>query len=194
MGSIRELGAASANSLRAGLGDREVLGNVLEEAGWAEELGFDAIWLAEHHFSPYGTISSLPVAAAAIAAVTERIRIGTACMVPAFHNPIHLAEQIAMVDVLSDGRFEAGFGRGYQAHEFRGFGVPMGESTARFREAIAIIEGLLTNERFSYDGQFTTIPRTTPKVWTTLNPSIAIEVVVRKWGVSSRGIVVRKLF
>jgi alkanesulfonate monooxygenase SsuD/methylene tetrahydromethanopterin reductase-like flavin-dependent oxidoreductase (luciferase family) len=140
-----------------GLGDREVLGNLLEEARWAEELGFDAVWLAEHHFSPYGTISSLPVAAAAIAAVTERIHIGTACMVPAFHNPIHLAEQIAMVDVLSGGRFEAGFGRGYQAHEFRGFGVPMTESTARFREAIAIIEGLLTNERFSYEGEFWTV-------------------------------------
>ena len=137
-----------------GLGDREVLFNLLEEARWAEALGFDAVWLAEHHFSPYGTISSLPVAATAIASATERIRIGTACMVPAFHNPIHLAEQIAMVDVLSGGRFEAGFGRGYQAHEFRGFGVPMSESTARFREAIAIIEGLLTNERFSYEGQF----------------------------------------
>ena len=135
--------------------DRQVFDNLLEEAHWAEDLGFDAVWLAEHHFSPYGTIASLPVAAAAIAVTTQRIRIGTACMVPAFHNnPIHLAEQIAMVDVISGGRFEAGFGRGYQAHEFRGFGVSMEESTARFREAITIIDGLLTNERFSYAGRF----------------------------------------
>ena len=137
-----------------GVADREIFDHLIEEARWAEELGFDAVWLAEHHFSPYGTIASLPVAAAAIAAVTKRIRIGTACMVPAFHNPIHLAEQIAMVDVLSGGRFEAGFGRGYQAHEFRGFGVSMAESTERFREAITIIEGLLTHERFSHEGRF----------------------------------------
>ncbi|MEJ2205342.1 MAG: LLM class flavin-dependent oxidoreductase, partial [Gemmatimonadota bacterium] len=137
-----------------GLMDKQVFDNLLEEARWAEELGFDNVWLAEHHFSPYGLIASLPVAASAIAAVTERIRIGTACIVPAFHNPIDLAEQIAMVDVISGGRFEAGFGRGYQAHEFRTFGVPMNESTARFREAITIIEGLLSNERFSYEGEF----------------------------------------
>ena len=140
-----------------GATDRQVFDNLLEEARWAEELGFDAVWLAEHHFSPYGTIASLPVAAAAIAAQTERVRIGTACIVPAFHHPINLAEQIAMLDVISHGRFDAGFGRGYQAHEFRGFGVPMDESTARFREAVTIIHGLLTNECFSYEGRFWTL-------------------------------------
>ena len=99
---------------------QEVLANVLEEARWAEEFGFDEVWLAEHHFSPYGTLANLPQIAAAIAAQTERIRIGTACMVAPFHDPIHLAEQIATVDALSGGRFDAGFGRGYQAHEFAG--------------------------------------------------------------------------
>lgn len=136
------------------LSDRQVFQNFIDEARMAEQLGFDAVWLAEHHFSPYGTIANLPVAAAAIAAVTERIRIGTACIVPAFHHPINLAEQIAMVDVLSGGRFEPGFGRGYQAHEFRAFGISMDESTARFRESVAIIEGLLANETFSYEGEF----------------------------------------
>ncbi|MEJ2207182.1 MAG: LLM class flavin-dependent oxidoreductase [Gemmatimonadota bacterium] len=137
-----------------GATDRAIFDHLLTEARWADELGVDAVWLAEHHFSPYGMIASLPVAAAAIAAQTERIRIGTACIVPAFHHPINLAEQIAMVDVISHGRFDAGFGRGYQAHEFRGFGVSMQESTARFREAVTIIHGLLTQESFSYDGEF----------------------------------------
>ena len=59
------------------LSDQQVFSNFIDEARMAEKLGFDAVWLAEHHFSPYGTIASLPVAAAAIAAVTERIRIGT---------------------------------------------------------------------------------------------------------------------
>jgi alkanesulfonate monooxygenase SsuD/methylene tetrahydromethanopterin reductase-like flavin-dependent oxidoreductase (luciferase family) len=137
-----------------GMPDKQVFDNLLEEARWADELGYDAVWLAEHHFSPYGMIASLPVAAAAIAAATRRVRIGTACIVPAFHHPINLAEQIAMVDVISGGRFQAGFGRGYQAHEFRGFGVPMDESTARFREAVTIIDGLLSQEKFSYHGRF----------------------------------------
>ena len=135
----------------------EVLANVIEEAEWAEELGFDAVWLAEHHFSEYGTLANLPLVAAAIATRTERIRIGTACMVAPFHDPIHLAEQIALVDCLSGGRFEAGFGRGYQAHEFEGFGISMDEATARFRECVTIVDGLLSHERFSYEGRFWTI-------------------------------------
>jgi alkanesulfonate monooxygenase SsuD/methylene tetrahydromethanopterin reductase-like flavin-dependent oxidoreductase (luciferase family) len=138
----------------AHLSHQEVFENVLEEARWAEELGYDEVWLAEHHFSPYGTLANLPLVAAAIAAQTERIRIGTACMVAPFHDPIHLAEQIAMVDNLSGGRFDAGFGRGYQAHEFRGFGVSMDEATARYQECLTIVQGLLTQENFSYDGQF----------------------------------------
>ena len=133
---------------------QQVLANVVEEAKWAEELGFDEVWLAEHHFSPYGTLANLPLVASAIAAVTERIRIGTACMVAPFHDPIHLAEQIALVDNLSDGRFDAGFGRGYQAHEFRGFGISMDDATARYQECLTMVEGLLTQDSFSLDGQF----------------------------------------
>jgi alkanesulfonate monooxygenase SsuD/methylene tetrahydromethanopterin reductase-like flavin-dependent oxidoreductase (luciferase family) len=126
------------------LSHKEVFANVLEEARWAEGLGYDEIWLAEHHFSPYGTLADLPLVAAAIAAQTERVRIGTACMVAPFHDPIHLAERIAMVDNLSGGRFDAGFGRGYQAHEFKGFGIPMDEATARYQECVEIVNLLLS--------------------------------------------------
>jgi alkanesulfonate monooxygenase SsuD/methylene tetrahydromethanopterin reductase-like flavin-dependent oxidoreductase (luciferase family) len=140
---------------------REVFANVLEEARWAEELGYDEVWLAEHHFSPYGTIASLPLMAAAIAAQTERIRIGTACMVAPFHDPIHLAEQIAMVDALSGGRFDAGFGRGYQAHEFAGFGISMDEATARYQECVTMTEGLLNAEEYSYEGNYWTVENLT---------------------------------
>ena len=136
------------------LSHEEVLANVLEEARWAEEFGFDQVWLAEHHFSPYGTLANLPLVAAAIAAQTERIRIGTACIVAPFHDPIHLAEQIALVDSLSGGRFDAGFGRGYQSHEFAGFGISMDEATERYRECVTIVEGLLNHERFSHEGRF----------------------------------------
>ncbi len=136
------------------LSEREVLANVLEEARWAEELGYDEIWLAEHHFSPYGMLPDLPQVATAIAAQTERIRIGTACMVAPFHEPIQLAERIAMVDVLSGGRFDAGFGRGYQAHEFKGFGISMDEATGRYQECVEIVSRLLTEENVSFHGKY----------------------------------------
>lgn len=138
----------------ANLTHEEVFANVLEEARWADELGFDEVWLAEHHFSPYGTLADLPLVAAAIAAQTERIRIGTACMVAPFHDPVQLAERIAMVDNISGGRFDAGFGRGYQAHEFKGFGIPMDEATQRYQECVTIVNGLLSQENFSFEGKY----------------------------------------
>ena len=70
-------------------------------------------------------------------------------MVAPFHDPIHLAEQIAMADALSGGRFDAGFGRGYQAHEFAGFGISMDEASARYKECVTIVEGLLGKENGS---------------------------------------------
>jgi alkanesulfonate monooxygenase SsuD/methylene tetrahydromethanopterin reductase-like flavin-dependent oxidoreductase (luciferase family) len=142
------------------LSHQEVFKNVLEETRWAEEFD-DEVWLAEHHFSPYGTIANLPLMAAAIAAQTERLPIGTACIVAPFHDPIHPAEQIAMVDNLRGGRFDAGFGRGYQSHEFRGFGVPMDDATARYQECVTIVKGLLIREHFSYDGRYLTIDAVT---------------------------------
>ena len=100
------------------------------------------------------SLADLPQVAAAIAAQTERIRIGTACMVAPFHDPIQLAERIAMVDSLSGGRFDAGFGRGYQAHEFQGFGIPMDEATGRYQECVEIVSRLLTEENVSFQGKF----------------------------------------
>ncbi|QLL08931.1 LLM class flavin-dependent oxidoreductase [Mycobacterium vicinigordonae] len=136
------------------LSDREVLRNVLQEASWAEELGYDEVWLAEHHFSPYGMLADLPQIATAIATQTERIRIGTACMVAPFHSPIQLAERIALVDVLSNGRFDAGFGRGYQSHEFKGFGVSMDQATGRYQECVEIVNRLLSEENVTYHGKY----------------------------------------
>lgn len=139
------------------LSDQEVFANVLEEARWAEELGYDEVWLAEHHFSPYGMLADLPMVAAAIAAQTERIRIGTACMVAPFHNPIQLAERIAMVDVLSGVDSMPASDAGYQAHEFKGFGVPMDEATGRYQECLEIVHLLLTQENVSYQGKYFTL-------------------------------------
>lgn len=132
----------------------EVYQRNLEQARVADELGYDTVWLAEHHFSPYGTIADPLTFAAAVAATTKNCRIGSAVAIPAFHNPIKLAERAAMVDCISNGRLDLGVGRGYQEHEFRRFNIPMDESTERFIEAVGVVENLLNNTTYSWDGKF----------------------------------------
>ncbi|HXH12429.1 MAG TPA: LLM class flavin-dependent oxidoreductase, partial [Alphaproteobacteria bacterium] len=99
----------------------QVFREVLEQIEYAEELGFDAVWLPEHHFAIYGMLGNPMVLAAAIARSTRRMRIGTAIMVLPFQHPLRLAEDAALVDVLSEGRLLLGLGRGYQPPEFHGF-------------------------------------------------------------------------
>ena len=74
-----------------------------------------------------------------------------------FHNPVQIAEQVAMVDVMSDGRFDLGIGRGYQRKEFEAMNIDQNEATPRFREGAAIVEGLLHNKHFTYEGDFWTL-------------------------------------
>ncbi len=132
----------------------EVYRDSLEQVQRADELGYHTAWLAEHHFSPYGILHDCMVFGAAIAATTERIRIGQAVIVLPFHHPINLAEQIAMLDVMSNGRVDLGVGRGYQALEYRAFDMDMDESRARFEECLEIMKGLWTTDHFSYQGKF----------------------------------------
>ena len=98
---------------------KEMLGQI----EYAEELGFDSVWLAEHHGSAYGSLPSPAVAAAAIATMTERLRIGIAVSILPFSNPVRTAEDYAMVDVISNGRLDMGVGRGYQPREFAMLGL-----------------------------------------------------------------------
>ena len=102
----------------------------------AEELGFHSAWIAEHHFTRYGLGSAPLVIAANIMARTSKIRIGTAVLVPPLHHPVRLAEEVSVLDVLSDGRVDVGFGRGGPGYEFRGYNVDHSGSQERFREGI----------------------------------------------------------
>ena len=124
-----------------------------EQIQYAEELGFASAWIAEHHFSRYGLGSSGLVLAAKIAGLTKRIRFGTAVLVPPLHHPIRLAEDIAMLDQVSGGRVEIGFGRGSSGYEYAGYSVSAAESQARFQETITIVKGLWTTPDFSYRGE-----------------------------------------
>jgi alkanesulfonate monooxygenase SsuD/methylene tetrahydromethanopterin reductase-like flavin-dependent oxidoreductase (luciferase family) len=132
----------------------KVIREAISQSVYAEELGFDSVWLAEHHFHPYGLVGSPLIAAAAVAATTERIRIGTAVLVLPFYNPLRLAEDCALVDQISEGRLDIGFGRGYQPAEFRRLGVPQAEARARTEECIEILKLAWTQDQFDFQGQF----------------------------------------
>ena len=89
----------------------------------------------------------------AIAARTKRVRLTTGAVIPAFHHPAHLGGDLAMLDNMSRGRLDAGFGRAFLPKEFEVYGVPMEESRPRFEEAIGMIRRLWTEERVSAGGQ-----------------------------------------
>ncbi len=119
-----------------------------------DQSGFDCVWLAEHHFNTYSVCPSINVMATHVAARTRRLRIGMAVSLAAFYNPLRLAEEVAMVDVLSGGRVNWGAGRGFDRTEFEAFGVPPEESSDRFRECVEIVLAAWRNERMSYEGRF----------------------------------------
>lgn len=137
----------------------EVYANTIEECRLADELGFDVVWLAEHHFSPYGICPSLPPLAAALARETRRVRIGTAVVIAPFEHPLRIAEEWAEVDILSGGRLEFGLGRGYQPKEFQGLGVSMERTRERFDESLEIIRRAWTEDELAFEGEFYRVPR-----------------------------------
>jgi alkanesulfonate monooxygenase SsuD/methylene tetrahydromethanopterin reductase-like flavin-dependent oxidoreductase (luciferase family) len=127
----------------------------LRLAARADELGFFSIKTVEHSFYDYGGHSPNPcVFLSAVAARTKRIRLITGAVIPAFHHPAHLAGDLAMLDNMSKGRLDAGFGRAFLPKEFEVYGVPMSESRERFEEAIGIIKRLWTEENVTARGKF----------------------------------------
>jgi alkanesulfonate monooxygenase SsuD/methylene tetrahydromethanopterin reductase-like flavin-dependent oxidoreductase (luciferase family) len=133
---------------------REVYEYQIEVIELLEELGFDGAWIAEHHFRPYGTVPNIFNLLSHLAARTEKLRLGTGIVVLPLHNPIHVAEEAAMVDLLSNGRLQMGIGRGYQSIEFESFGLDLAEARDRFNEALDVIIGLWTEENFDFKGKF----------------------------------------
>ena len=118
----------------------------------AEAVGFDSVWVSEHHGSSDGYLPSLLLTLAAFAEATSRVRLGTALVLTPFHDPLRLAEDAAVVDQLSEGRLVLGLGLGWRAEEFRMFGVPFAERKQRTLETIEILRRAWTGERFSFEG------------------------------------------
>ena len=130
-----------------------VYARALQRIEIMDRSGYDAVWLTEHHFNDYSVCPSIPVMGAYAAARTQRLRIGTGVTLAAFYHPLRLAEEIALLDILSGGRVNWGAGRGFDPKEFQTFGVPLEQSQARFREAVDVVLQAWTNERITYHGE-----------------------------------------
>ena len=138
---------------RDGMTEREAFAECFALVDEAEARGVDSVWLAEYHFAPISVLSSPITIASAIAARTQRIRIGLAVVLLPLGHPIRLAEDIATLDHISQGRVEFGVGRGTFPNTHDGFNSPFAESRERFDEYLEIILKAWTMERFSFAGK-----------------------------------------
>jgi alkanesulfonate monooxygenase SsuD/methylene tetrahydromethanopterin reductase-like flavin-dependent oxidoreductase (luciferase family) len=133
----------------------------VQDAVRAEELGFDAYYIGEHHFCYTSGSSSPLVMLSHMAALTKRIRLGTSVICAPFHQPLRLAEDIAAVDIVSKGRFDLGIGVGSQWEEFQAFKINPEERFARTWEIIDILEKCLHSgeKEISYEGKYYSFPK-----------------------------------
>jgi alkanesulfonate monooxygenase SsuD/methylene tetrahydromethanopterin reductase-like flavin-dependent oxidoreductase (luciferase family) len=143
-----------------GRSDADVFAEHLALGDLAEPLGFDSLFALEHHFTGYAMSPSPTQLLSYFAGRTRRIVLGTAVIVLPWHDPVRVAEQIALLDVMSGGRCLFGFGRGAASVEYAGFRIPMEEARARFVESARIVVAALSQETFEWDGEFFKIPRT----------------------------------
>ncbi|MCA1646365.1 MAG: LLM class flavin-dependent oxidoreductase [Chloroflexi bacterium] len=152
----------------------------------ADELGFDTVWVAEHHFSNYGYSANPLLLIARASAGAPRVRFGQAVLVTPFWHPLRLAEDIAITDLLTQGRLEIGFGRGYQPFEFRGLRVDLDQSRALFEEQFEVMRLAWTADDFTFGGQhfpvthpITVLPRPLqqphPPIWMAAQSQTSID-------------------
>jgi len=169
---------------------QEIYARGIEQAQAAENLGFKNVWLGEHHFSTYGYLSRPVQLATYIAAKTTRIRVGTAVIVVPLHHPLLIAEEVAMLDLLSGGRVDIGLGRGYQRYEFERFGLQLDSSGQLWNESLDVLMKALEGRPFSYEGKLLQIPETSvfphpvqkphPPMWITAQSQYSIEAAARR--------------
>ena len=146
----------------------------LEQCALADEMGFDSIWFVEHHFlSGFSASPSPEVFLAALSQITKRIRIGFGVSILPFHHPVRVAERVALIDQLSDGRVEFGTGRS-DAYEQTGLGVDPRLTRDMWDESITMIPQIWQSEEFSWEGRFWNVPprRVLPKPYQKPHPPI----------------------
>ncbi len=142
----------------------------LHLVGLCDQLGYTSVRTVEHYFQPYGGYSPSPIVFLAAAAMkTAKAQLFTGAVLPAFNNPLKVAGELGMLDAITGGRLEVGFGRAFLPHEFAHFRVSLDESRARFEEGMEQGRRLLEEENVTSEGQFhsfenvTSLPRPTQK-------------------------------
>jgi alkanesulfonate monooxygenase SsuD/methylene tetrahydromethanopterin reductase-like flavin-dependent oxidoreductase (luciferase family) len=171
----------------------DVYQQVIAQVQLAEAMGFESCWTVEHHFlSEYSHCSAPEVLYGYLAAKTSRLRLGHGVVLLPFpyNHPIRVAERIATLDLLSNGRVEFGTGRSGTLIELEGFGIPPEESRARWEEALAIIPKIWMQDTFSYQGAYFQIPERVivpkplqkphPPIWMAATSSESHEIAGRK--------------
>ncbi|NRF94388.1 LLM class flavin-dependent oxidoreductase [Paenibacillus frigoriresistens] len=150
----------------------------MEEWVYAEEQGFDAVWLTEHHFTDYNLLPSPNIMLAALTQKTNKIKIGNMINALNFNDPWRLAEEFAMLDVLSNGRLLIGLGRSADILEYDKYGMPMSEGRPRFQEGLNLIKKAFTEDVVNFDGEFyrmlggSLVPRPLQKPYPTIYTTV----------------------
>ncbi|HUB95855.1 MAG TPA: LLM class flavin-dependent oxidoreductase [Stellaceae bacterium] len=156
--------------------DGRVIKEAMHEALRSEELGMDAVWFAEHHFDGMCAYVDPVVFAAAVAKVTRRVRVGFAVVQASLHHPLRLAEQLSLLDHLTEGRLLAGLGKGsmYNDYEYEAFEIDPADASARFDELEDVLLACWTGERLVHRGRFWNfdIPMLRPRPYSKPHPAL----------------------
>jgi alkanesulfonate monooxygenase SsuD/methylene tetrahydromethanopterin reductase-like flavin-dependent oxidoreductase (luciferase family) len=132
----------------------ELYKEVLEQGILADQLGYDSFFVAEHHFHEYGAVPNPAIFLTALAQHTKRIKLGPAISILTFHNPLTVAENYAMLDILSNGRLILGVGSGYLKHEFEGYDIDPDQKRERFDENLFVLKRALSGQKLNFKGKF----------------------------------------
>lgn len=154
LGKDMTFGLFFLNSVAPWKTDAEELRNGLDQIKYADELGFHSAWIAEHNARAYGVVGSTSVYLAAAAAVTKNIKLGSAVTRLPLHHPLKLAEDMALVDIISDGRLYLGVGKGYDKLEFDAYNIDFDDRHDRYLESLDILTTALQNGKVTYSGKF----------------------------------------
>ncbi|WP_209123561.1 LLM class flavin-dependent oxidoreductase [Alkalihalobacillus sp. BA299] len=154
LGKDMTFGLFFLNSVAPWKTDAEELRDGLEQIKVADQLGFHSAWIAEHNARAYGVVSSTSVYLAAAAAQTSNIMLGSAVSRLPLHHPLQVAEDMALVDIISDGRLYLGVGKGYDALEFEAYNIDFDERHEKYLESLDILTTALRNNRVTYSGKF----------------------------------------
>lgn len=137
----------------------QLIREVMDECLAAEEMGFNSVWLPEHHFGLFGVLSIPTVALAHLAARTRRVELGVAVVLLPVNHPLRVAEEYALLDLVSEGRVVFAAGRGYDKREYDAFGVDFADSRDIFDEGLDLLRRAWTEDEITYHGKYYTIPQ-----------------------------------